>query len=191
MLLAEVEQVAHTERGDRKNPPPGARPKLNAAALPKAEEGEAEKTSRGGRAEARGPCKFFLTDDGCRKGKDCLFGHVLEQGSKERRCWTCGSKNHFANACPRAKDEGKNPPKSLKALQKTMEKEPKNSPGGASDGKKDDPGDSASVCSGGTAGSAGSDDMMKQLLEEASRMLKSMNVKNEEEAEKAKSEDTR
>ena len=45
------------------------------------------------------PCKFFLTDSGCRKGKECSFSH--EARDDKRRCYTCGSVEHFASSCPR------------------------------------------------------------------------------------------
>ena len=43
-------------------------------------------------------CKFFTTDQGCRKGKGCKWAHVMDD---QKRCWNCGAKDHFATSCPR------------------------------------------------------------------------------------------
>ena len=51
------------------------------------------------------PCKFFLTDQGCRRGAACKFNHEVEKKLRQGRCWTCGSKQHVAKACP-TKDKG-------------------------------------------------------------------------------------
>ena len=45
------------------------------------------------------PCRFFLTDEGCRRGKSCKFEHVMDKDKRER-CWTCGSKQHTSKSCP-------------------------------------------------------------------------------------------
>ena len=44
-------------------------------------------------------CRFFLTDQGCRRCKECGFSH--EQKDEKRRCWNCDAIDHFSNSCPR------------------------------------------------------------------------------------------
>ena len=56
------------------------------------------------------PCKFFLTDQGCRRGGQCKYSHDVDRKQRQGRCWTCGSKQHMSKTCP-TKD-GKNGPKS-------------------------------------------------------------------------------
>lgn len=50
------------------------------------------------------PCKFFLTDQGCRKGKGCKWSHELKD---DKRCYTCGATNHMSNTCPTKSDAPK------------------------------------------------------------------------------------
>ena len=55
-------------------------------------------------------CRFILTDDGCRRGKNCKFRH--EWGSapgqtKQGRCWECGSNKHMKPDCPTVKTQPK------------------------------------------------------------------------------------
>ena len=45
---------------------------------------------RGGKGE-RSPCKFFGTDDGCKKGAECTYLHDWTTIDKRGRCWNCSS----------------------------------------------------------------------------------------------------
>ena len=47
------------------------------------------------------PCKFWLSDDGCRRGSSCKYAHQFAtKEEKKARCWTCGTKNHRQSECP-------------------------------------------------------------------------------------------
>ena len=46
----------------------------------------------------KGDCKFFLTDEGCRRGSQCRWKHAVPEG--EKRCYECGSISHFKGDCP-------------------------------------------------------------------------------------------
>ena len=51
-------------------------------------------------ATADKPCKFFLSDAGCRAGKSCKWSHSWEViEDKASRCWSCGSKKHRKADC--------------------------------------------------------------------------------------------
>ena len=53
------------------------------------------------------PCRFYTTDEGCRRGKACKYEHSMKDLSKaERRdrCYECGAKGHQAAACPTKKE---------------------------------------------------------------------------------------
>ena len=99
-LLAEMEQIAHLEGSKKssnsKEAPKPAQPEVR---IKKMEEGKG-KSGKGERA----PCKFFTTPEGCRKGKGCTWAHTLDE---QKRCWNCGSTQHFAPACDRPRDPNK------------------------------------------------------------------------------------
>ena len=105
----------------------------------------------------RKPCRFFLTDAGCRRGRSCPFGHQLDG---DKRCWTCGAKDHMATTCPTAEDQK---PRAAKIGSKSVEKDAKSTP--SSPEKAEEQSEAAE---------SGGDDSMKNLLDEASRMLKAM-----------------
>ena len=100
-------------------------------------------------------CKFFFTDAGCRKGKECRFLHDItkEEMAEKRRCWTCGAVDHLSPSCPRK--SGSESPKKGKALKAE----------GGKTGQQSQKDGSGSPTSSTTS--------MKDLLEEASKLLKS------------------
>ena len=147
-LLAEFDQLSYGKKkegqggpkikkleGAEEKPPPGL----------KKPEGETKLA----------PCKFFLTDEGCRKGKGCKWSHDVTDPNGTKRCFTCGSAKHFSNKCPH-KTPTASPPKVAKA---EKEVEPK--------GKKGQDEDASSV-----KAAMGAGDDTRSLLEEAGRMLK-------------------
>eukprot|EP00434_Breviolum_minutum_P044337 symbB.v1.2.039588.t1/scaffold6451.1/size17988/3 len=59
-------------------------------------------------------CKFYLTEEGCRRGRGCRFSH--DQKDELKRCWACGSTKHFSNKCPvKEGTSSPSPPKVAKA----------------------------------------------------------------------------
>ena len=47
------------------------------------------------------PCKFWSTDEGCRRGSNCKYTrNFASKEDKKARCWTCGSINHRQQECP-------------------------------------------------------------------------------------------
>ena len=93
-LLAELEQMG--QQAKKRDHPADQPPKLR-----KFEEGDLQsedssKTSSKQAEESeqkKRPCRFFNTDSGCKRGKSCQYLHNLDG---QKRCWTCGSKGHFA-----------------------------------------------------------------------------------------------
>ena len=54
------------------------------------------------------PCKFWLSDDGCRRGASCKYAHQFATKEEEKaRCWTCGAKNHRQSECPTKQSNNK------------------------------------------------------------------------------------
>eukprot|EP00438_Fugacium_kawagutii_P033584 Skav205234 [mRNA] locus=scaffold1794:149103:155795:- [translate_table: standard] len=182
-LVAELEQVAHLDQGGpaRKNPPkdPGGPPRGE----PRVKKIEATEEDKGGKAEGKGkngkgnpaePCKFFLLEGGCKKGKDCTWAHQLDD---QKRCWNCGAKDHYADKCQRPSYR-KNDPKEGRegkgdgryANARTLKKR---------DSEEEGSTKSLSSTEKAKSGKNGEeegekDQTMKELLEEATKMLKKM-----------------
>ncbi|CAE7275724.1 GIP, partial [Symbiodinium microadriaticum] len=52
---------------------------------------------------AEKPCKYFATEDGCRRGRDCTFTHAWDGLQRSDRCLLCGSTKHRMKECPARK----------------------------------------------------------------------------------------
>lgn len=172
-VLAEMEQIAHAEGGRRGQPKDPL--KTADVRMKKFEKEGEEKTWRKDQPRDQ-PCRFFGTDAGCRKGKDCKWLHQVEDG--KRRCWTCGAVDHFSQACPRAKERSGDGKKGggkgeAKGVQR-MEAESPPKTGGGEIPQKD-----GETCSQGEE----SGEVMKSLLEEANRMLKNISDNKAEKSE--------
>ena len=176
-LVAEVEQVVHLDLKAKKEDPKVAAKRFE-------NEGGAQKGYGKGRDEAPSSskreetCRFFLTDGGCKKGRSCEWKHVLDE---QRRCWTCGGKDHLANNCPRADQHAEDsPPRSFKGEGKGGGKG-KEGKGAARFNKKDEVKSEAAPSESERPGEAGAEaETMKSLLEEANKMLRSISAKGDE-----------
>ena len=168
-LVAEIEQVVHLDLRRKEEPKPAVK-KMDFEAPAGKGVGKGKDDS-GGSPKKDEQCRFFLTDGGCKKGRLCSWRHTLDD---QRRCWTCGAKEHMANVCPRpdgrtedyskkeAKGYGKG--KEAKGVSKIQKKEEAKGDGSAMDGEKSSEG--------------GSDaEVMRGLLEEANKMLKGLSTK--------------
>eukprot|EP00438_Fugacium_kawagutii_P029112 Skav233709 [mRNA] locus=scaffold2120:28636:35173:- [translate_table: standard] len=160
-LMAEVEQIAHQDKKKKDEQKPQ----------------KEKEDPRLRRAEENGaPCKFFNTDDGCRKGKLCGWLHTVEGDKK--RCWNCGSTAHFSPSCDRPKEppkEGYSPDKSWKGEGKGASKSSRTL-------KKDEAGKKEEV---GEQDEKGKEEVnpketVEDLLKEANRMLKGLSAKEDE-----------
>ena len=151
-LIAEFEQVVHQEATNAPKKKVEEKPK--AAKLKKLEE-EKSPTKKEDAREERGKCKFYLSDTGCRRGKSCQWSH--DQKDEKRRCWTCGSPEHMAPSCTRPKGPGDTSPTRLKAQRAEGEESSPSS----SKGKEEE-------------GSQEQQASMKDLLEQANKMLKNL-----------------
>lgn len=114
------------------------------------------------------PCRFYLSDDGSKKGKTCGW---LHQGDDKRRCWNCGATSHYAPVCEKPKEAaGK---------------------GGKSEGKENrinkvvkkdntDASPSNEAASESSKSEAGGSEVMKELIAEANKMIKGLALKGGE-----------
>eukprot|EP00434_Breviolum_minutum_P029251 symbB.v1.2.025873.t1/scaffold2543.1/size76562/5 len=166
-LMAELEQVAHQDNngsGARRQPgnPPPVNDKLKVIRAKKFEE-ENNKAKEDEPATKEQKCRFFLTKEGCRRGKSCSYSHDLKD--ELRRCFLCGCPDHLASSCPRNKREGRysrSPPKAARV-----------------DATED--GDKGDGQGGQDASSAHSEKgeptpSVQGLLEEATKVLKSIST---------------
>ena len=99
-----------------------------------------------------------MSDGGCKKGKLCGFSHDFKD--EKKRCWTCGAVDHFSPNCSRPKGSTDGSPTRARVLKTEGE--------GKGGVQKDV--ESSSV--------AGSEASIKELMEEASKMLKSLTSAN-------------
>ena len=158
-LLAEFEQIAHQEAGSTssKKKQQEAEKKMNK--LKKLEEeggsptGKTRERSEGDRPK----CKFYLSDNGCKRGKSCTFSH--DQKDDKRRCWTCGSPEHMAPACPRSKGTKDGSPTGKGKIMKAEGEE-------SSQGSREKEEDSSQEPA----------QSMKELLTQANSMLKTLST---------------
>ena len=63
-----------------------------------------KKRRKGRKAEV----SFFLTDQGCKRGKTCNFSHDVKD--EKRRFWNCGCPDHMSPACTRPKNSNDTSP---------------------------------------------------------------------------------
>ena len=152
-LLAEFEQVVHQESAQTSKKKQEVEKVKTVKAKKIEEDGGRSPERKTGRNEDEKPkCKSYLTDSGCRKGKACHYSHDLKD--ERCRCWTCGSPDHMAPACSRPK--GPNDSPSPKAKMQRVEGEDS----GSTASKEEDPKEESLK--------------MKELLEQANVMLKSL-----------------
>ena len=163
-LIAEVEQIAHTE----------ARPKVEAKPAARKFEESGDRPARPDQKKEE-VCRFFNTDSGCKKGKLCRWLHVPDD---QRRCWNCGAKDHYSTSCPRKEggertfegakgggdrkggDGGKGGPRVAKATKKEEEVV-----GGGAEG-------TTATSSSAVPKEEPKEETMKEMLEEANKMLR-------------------
>lgn len=106
-LLAELEQAGHQTK---KKEQQAEAPKLKRLEGQQKEDspGPKDGSPAGRQGGEKKRCRFFLTEGGCRRGKECQWLHEKDD---KRRCWTCGAEDHFATTCGRPKGKEQTPKK--------------------------------------------------------------------------------
>ena len=89
-ILAELQQIIPLGKGEA--------PRLKGVQA----EGPTSPSSSGASPTSKkNPCKYFLSEDGCRRGAQCKYSHDFPSKEERRaRCWTCGAKTHRQSNCP-------------------------------------------------------------------------------------------
>ena len=94
----------------------------------------------------RAPCRFWKTEEGCKKGAECTYLH--DATDMKGRCFGCGSTLHVKKECPVSKKTGETAPKSekVKKIQKPKsekgdpkEKEERSTSSTSATASKEDP----------------------------------------------------
>ena len=88
-LLAEIEQLALAKKRSTTSK---SEPKIKSFEVERGEEGKGKGKNKG-EEEGQRKGRFYLTEGGCRKGKDCKWSH--DQKNERRRCYICGSPEHL------------------------------------------------------------------------------------------------
>ena len=151
-LQAEFDQLVLTEKKVHQKDPKPEQPKLKAAEVEREDKGKGKGRERSEEERGKVRCRFYLTEGGCRKGKECTWLH--DGKDEKRRCYNCGSTEHLSPVCTRPKNaSGESSPSKVKPMKVEEER---------GNGKKE------------VEQTGGSDSAMKDLLEEANKVLKSL-----------------
>ncbi|CAE7666959.1 GIP, partial [Symbiodinium necroappetens] len=125
-LLAEIEQMGPSRSINRgNNTASAAATSTTPAGDPRTKSAHATPTRemptspKEGKGDGKGnPCKWFLSEQGCGRGRSCKFLHDWTQVVKAERCLVCGSKLHKVRDCPRKDLEPTNNSLAPKGLNK-------------------------------------------------------------------------
>ena len=123
MLTAEAESLAISELQPMTEARTALTPtKVKAMVAPNDEKGE----KGSGKAKGEGKygekiCRFWGSEDGCRKGQDCRFKHDWGSLEKKGRCFGCSSTKHTKKECPTVKPKADSE-KQVKTFKKEAEK---------------------------------------------------------------------
>ena len=96
MLTAEAEALAISEiqpQNEVKSNPPTTKVKAMSTVFEEKPDKGAGKSKGDGKQEER-VCRFWGSEDGCRKGQDCRFKHEWGSLEKKGRCFGCSSTKH-------------------------------------------------------------------------------------------------
>ena len=190
-LVSEFEQVAYRGSTASSSQVPFAKAVTTNLGPPPAK-ASSDTGSPTQQAKARGkgstPCKYYLSDQGCSKGKAWTWSHNFTRKEKQGRCWECGSPQHQQSACP-VRSEGRPAGKAKAALKaapppaasstgsggQTATSTPSAQPMASSPAIALQAATTSQVGRGSASGSPeASDVQVKQLLQEANATLKEM-----------------
>ena len=178
MLTAEAESLAISElqpQTEVKVTTPVTKVKAMVAVAEEKVEKGTGKTRPEGQKEER-ICRFWGTEDGCRKGNDCKFKRDWSGLEKKGRCFGCWGTGHSKKECPNLKPRNRESPEK-QAVKSTKEKNLNNlvKAETAESGVKAGTGEvmDQGLCSESERGAGTSGDV-KGLLNEATTLLKSL-----------------
>ncbi len=166
-LLAEFEQMTHSEvqankkKDQGENKQKAFRQNEQGGGGRQQEDKPSSPPQHGDQTRETPPCRFYLSDGGCKKGRSCKFGHDLRDD--RRRCYHCGCPDHLAPQCTR----GDSPPKQKLMRNKQQSQQQRE--------------EQRSQVSGSETQSNTGKESVAALLEEANKMLKTLSTESQEE----------
>lgn len=124
------------------------------------------------------PCRFWMTDEGCKKGDKCRYTHTVLD-PKDNRCFSCSALGHGKRDCPvlnRKKMAKTQTEKGQKGLGKGNKLDPERNPQSSGSGSVENPsGEKPVEPQNGKAGSQPpQSDGLDALLQEASTLMKAL-----------------
>ena len=190
-LLAEAEDMSINQAPKSQNPPQGqskpAVKMLNTGdgGFGGGGEGKGLAPVNAACVSSKNPCRFWMSDEGCKKGDKCRYVHTVLD-PKENRCFNCSALGHGKRECPVL---GK---KKMAKTQNPQEKPPKEGDKGKGkgsrpetekpnagkdkDGNPTEPGTTGNRPEGTATGST-QQDGLGMLLQEASSLMKALRPK--------------
>ena len=182
-LLSELEQLVHTEKKTVKALDYDGKIKkfegvgqASGGGGGKGWEGRSPKKE--GDVRERKPSRYYLTDAGCRRGRQCTFSH--EAKDEKNRCYECGAVDHYRKDCPRKqqdKEGGNRTEKSPSKIAKVTEVDDEQSSHQGDQAESSGATSSTSTGNAKNAKDAKEGDALQSVLEEAGKMLRSLNIK--------------
>ena len=98
-------KVKGVEAQGTPNPPPPPKPAKPPKTSPPPKPAASDQQVPGGSPSSQGsrsPCKFYLSQSGCKKGLDCTYPHdwnAIPISERPQRCKSCGAKGHKSTEC--------------------------------------------------------------------------------------------
>ncbi|CAJ1452728.1 unnamed protein product [Effrenium voratum] len=183
-LLSELEQLVHTEKKVAKATDADSKVKKFEGAgagygYGGGKGGESRAPRKEGEARERKPCRYYLTDVGCRRGRQCTFAHDAKDD--KNRCYECGATDHYRKDCTRKQQEktpGNKMDKSPGKIAKVSEVEDEEN--NRQEGDQEETSSASTATLKGSAKNAkdgNEGDGLQSVLEEAGKMLRSLNIK--------------
>ena len=183
-LLSELEQLVHTEKKVARATDADSKVKKFEGAgagygYGGGKGGESRAPRKEGEARERKPCRYYLTDVGCRRGRQCTFAHDAKDD--KNRCYECGATDHYRKDCTRKQQEktpGNKMDKSPGKIAKVSEVEDEEN--NRQEGDQEETSSASTATLKGSAKNAkdgNEGDGLQSVLEEAGKMLRSLNIK--------------
>ena len=150
---------------------------------PQREEGRGILPGNAANVTSKTPCRFWMSDEGCKKGEKCRYTHTVLD-PKDNRCFSCSALGHGKKDCPvgnkrkMAKAQSDKGPKrgeegDKKGNKPEGDKNPQTS-GPGNKGNGNPQGDKPSETPNGEAGSQQQSEGLDALLKEASTLMKAL-----------------